>query len=70
VVIPARYLVDTDWVVYYLRGREPYVTRLREYREAGLGISVVSLAELYEGVFRAPDWQDKEKAWVPHEVQL
>lgn len=60
-VVHAKYLVDTDWAVYYLRGREPYVTRLKVYREEGLSVSVVSLAELYEGVFRAPDRQDKEK---------
>ncbi|SMC00165.1 hypothetical protein SAMN00808754_3311 [Thermanaeromonas toyohensis ToBE] len=60
-VVYAKYLVDTDWAVYYLRGREPYVTRLKVYREEGLSVSVVSLGELYEGVFRAPDQQDKEK---------
>ncbi|MGI9953367.1 type II toxin-antitoxin system VapC family toxin [Moorellaceae bacterium AZ2] len=61
-VVHAKYLVDTDWAVYYLRGREPYATRLKVYREQGLSISVVSLAELYEGVFRAPDCQNKERA--------
>lgn len=61
-VIPAGYLVDTDWAVYYLRGREPYVTRLREYQKKGLSVSVVSLAELYEGVFRAAERQEREKA--------
>lgn len=60
-VVCAKYLVDTDWAVYYLRGREPYVTRLKIYREEGLGVSVVSLAELYDGVFRAPDRRNKEK---------
>jgi len=61
VVVHAKYLVDTDWAVYYLRGREPYVTRLKVYREEGLSVSVVSLAELYEGVFRVPDREEKEK---------
>ncbi|MGB9662403.1 MAG: hypothetical protein ACPL5F_10395 [Moorellaceae bacterium] len=54
-VVHAKYLVGTDWAVHYLCGREPYVIRLKVYREEGLSISVVSLAELYEGVYRAPD---------------
>lgn len=57
----AKYLEDTDWAVYYLRGREPYVTGLKEYRKRGLSISVISLAELYEGVFRAAKPQEREK---------
>lgn len=62
VVTPAKYLVDTDWAVYYLRGKEPYVTHLKKYLDEGLGISVISLAKLYEGegVFRASNWQEKE----------
>lgn len=60
-VSPGRYLVDTDWAVYYLRGKEPYVSGLKEYRKRGLSISVVSLAELYEGVFRAAEPQEREK---------
>jgi len=55
------FLVDTDWAVYYLRGIEPYVSRLREYRKSSLSISAVSLAELYEGVFRAANPQEREK---------
>lgn len=60
-VSPPKYLADTDWAVYYLRGREPYVTRLREYRAEGLGISTISLAELYEGVFRSPRRHERER---------
>lgn len=61
-VISAKYLVETDWAVYYLRGREPYVSKLQAFRQDGVSISVVSLAELYEGVFRIPNQQEKEKA--------
>jgi tRNA(fMet)-specific endonuclease VapC len=57
----AKYLVETDWAVYYLRGREPYVSKLKAFRQDGLSVSVVSLAELYEGVFREPKQQDKER---------
>ena len=61
-VTSAKYLVETDWAVYYLRGKEPYVSKLKAFQQDGLSISAVSLAELYEGVFRAPNQQDKERA--------
>ena len=50
-----RYLVDTDWAIENLHGREPVVSRLDELADDGLGLSVVSLAELYEGVFYSTD---------------
>lgn len=28
------YMVDTDWAVFYLRGREPFVSLLKELRSA------------------------------------
>ncbi|HHW40157.1 MAG TPA: type II toxin-antitoxin system VapC family toxin [Syntrophomonadaceae bacterium] len=49
----AKYLVDTDWAVYYLRGKEPFVTKLQEYLPHGLGLSIITVAELYEGIFRS-----------------
>ena len=60
-VTAAKYLVDTDWAVYYLRGKEPYVARLRYLQQQGLSISVISVAELYEGVYRAPNPEAKEE---------
>ncbi|MDE2668570.1 MAG: type II toxin-antitoxin system VapC family toxin [Chloroflexota bacterium] len=48
-----RYLVDTDWAIHYSRGHEPVRRRLGELRAQGLGLSIVSLAELYEGVERS-----------------
>ncbi len=48
-----KYLLDTSWVVYYLRGEERIVRRLLSLRKEGLAISIISLAELYEGVFRS-----------------
>ena len=45
------YLLDTDWVIDYLKGVPPIVTKLQALAEEGLAISVISLAELYEGVY-------------------
>jgi tRNA(fMet)-specific endonuclease VapC len=50
-----RYLVDTDWVINYLRAQPAIVSRLDELQPQGLGLSVISLAELYEGVFNSRD---------------
>ncbi len=50
-----RYLVDTDWAIHYLNGNPGIVTRLNELQPNGLGLSVVSLAELYEGIYYSTD---------------
>ena len=50
-----RFLVDTDWVIEYLRGIPAMVTRLTELQPQGLALSIISLAELYEGVFYSRD---------------
>jgi tRNA(fMet)-specific endonuclease VapC len=56
------YLVDTDWAIHYLNGREEIVNKLRSLRKEGLAISVISLAELYEGVYYSTNPADTEKA--------
>lgn len=56
-----QYLVDTDWVIDHLHGREQVVRRLEELEGEGIGLSVVSLAELYEGVFYSTAPQDNEQ---------
>jgi tRNA(fMet)-specific endonuclease VapC len=59
-----RYLVDTDWVIQYLRGDPAIVSRLGELEPHGLGLSIISLAELWEGVFysRDPDGAGQDLA--------
>ena len=49
------YLVDTDWVIHYLHAHPAIVSRLDELQPQGLGLSIISLAELYEGVFYSRD---------------
>ena len=45
------YLVDTDWVINYLRGEQQTVDLLRNLYEKGLAISVITFSEIYEGIF-------------------
>ena len=54
-----RYLVDTDWVIDYMQGRQPVVRRFEELSPHGIGLSIISLAELYEGM---PDAVDQQEA--------
>lgn len=46
-----KFLIDTDWVIHYLNGHEEIIKRLISFRPEGLAISIVSLAELYEGIY-------------------
>lgn len=50
-----RYLVDTDWTIHYVNGHPGIVARLDALKRDGLGLSLVSLAELYEGVYYSTD---------------
>ena len=43
-------MVDTDWVIDYMHRVRRVVDRVAELTPAGIGLSVISLAELYEGV--------------------
>jgi tRNA(fMet)-specific endonuclease VapC len=57
-----RYLVDTDWAVWWLRGRPDVVQRLRALRTEGLAISAITLGELVTGVRRSRDQARNEEA--------
>jgi tRNA(fMet)-specific endonuclease VapC len=46
----ASYLIDTDWVIDHFSGVAAVSARLRELAPKGLALSVISIAELWEGV--------------------
>jgi predicted nucleic acid-binding protein len=54
-------LHDTNQVVYYLRAEQRVVDELLSRKPEGLALSIISVAELYEGVFRATDPQAAEE---------
>ena len=54
-------MVDTDWVIDYMHRVGRVVDRVAELTPAGIGMSVISLAELYEGVQRDVDPQHSER---------
>lgn len=49
------YLIDTDWVIDHFNKIEKVTLKLKELRPAGIALSVISLAELYEGVYYSKD---------------
>ena len=57
-----RYLIDTDWAIDHMHHVAGVSHRLEELAPRGIGISVVSLAEIYEGVFYSTDPDGNERA--------
>ncbi len=59
--MPPQYLIDTDWVIDYLHGVARTRTQLAALWPAGIAISVIAIAELYDGVFGGTDPAGKEQ---------
>ncbi len=49
------FLIDTDWVIDHFNGVTQVTRRLKELQPQGLGLSVVSAAELWEGAYFSRD---------------
>jgi len=58
------YLVDTDWAIHHLSGHQLIIQRLQDLQHEGLGLSVVSLAEIYEGVYYSRDPEESERSLI------
>ncbi len=56
-----RYLVDTDWTIDYLNGIERIVRNLNNFLTEGVGISIISLAEIYDGVLGTVSPEENEE---------
>lgn len=57
-----KYLIDTDWLIDHLSGVDKVKSKLEELAPEGLVISIVSLAEIYEGIFYSREPQRSEGA--------
>ncbi len=55
-----RYLVDTNKVVDYLRQESDVVRQLQALRRDGLAVSIITVAELFEGVYRGANPTEAE----------
>ena len=54
------YLVDSDWVVDYLKGRSGAVSLLDGLFRDGIAISIITFGEVYEGVYYGSDPEHNE----------
>ena len=56
-----KYLSDSDWVINCLRNVEPFVRQLTELRPEGIALSIISVAEIYKGMYRRRNPVQEEK---------
>src|SRR2546423_1474512 len=54
------YLVDSDWVIPYLHGDSDAVRHLEQLAPQGIGISIITYLEVYDGLAREPDSRQAE----------
>jgi tRNA(fMet)-specific endonuclease VapC len=57
-----RYLLDTDWIIDHLSGHEEVTAKLKEFAKEGIAASIISVAELYEGVHGSNNYDGSLKA--------
>ena len=55
-----QYLLDTDWAIHWAGGHPEITRRLTELGPDDLGLSIISLAELYDGVYSSRDLQKSQ----------
>lgn len=56
-----KYLLDTDWIIDHLSGHEGITLKLKEFTKDGIATSIISIAELYEGVHGSKDYEESLK---------
>jgi tRNA(fMet)-specific endonuclease VapC len=55
-----RYLVDSDWIADYLVGKQEAVALLDRLVSDGIGVSLITLGEIYEGIYYGRDPKQSE----------
>src|SRR5438105_2756120 len=58
------YLLDTDWAISYLNGRQEAFQLFNSLKQDGLAISYVTYAEIYQGVYYSKDPKAAEAAFL------
>ena len=58
------YLIDTDWIVDYLKGKEPAVPILESLAQRGSAISLITYGEIYEGIYYGKEHERHEKGFT------
>jgi tRNA(fMet)-specific endonuclease VapC len=58
-----KYLIDTDWVVDYLKGKRPAIQFLESLAQEGAALSLITYGEIYEGIYYGRDREHHEKGF-------
>lgn len=58
------YLIDTDWVIDYLRGQRSAIELVGSLSPHRPAISVITFAEVYEGIYFGSDPEHFERAFL------
>lgn len=58
------YLVDSDWIADYLKGRQQAVQLLDSLFRDGMAVSIISFAEIYEGIYYGSDPKRNEEIFA------
>ena len=59
-----KYLVDTDFVVDYLKGKPESIKVLTSLANKGLAISIITYGEIYEGIYFGHDPKTQERGFL------
>ena len=59
-----KYLVDTDFVVDYLKGKPESIKALTSLANKGLVISIITYGEIYEGIYFGHDPKTAERGFL------
>jgi tRNA(fMet)-specific endonuclease VapC len=57
------YLVDTEYVADYLKGYQAATTLLEKLVGEGIGISIITFAEVYEGIYYGHNRRQHEQGF-------
>jgi tRNA(fMet)-specific endonuclease VapC len=58
-----KYLVDTDWLAEYLKGRNEALHLLNALEPDGIGISLITFGEIYEGIYYGQNPRSHEEGF-------
>ena len=58
------YLIDTDFVIDYLKGKPDTVKILTSFLNKGLAINIITYGEVYEGIYYGHDPKQAERGFL------
>ncbi len=59
-----KYIIDTDWVVPFLKGRTEAQTLLNSLTGDGIAISLITYSEIYDGIYFGQDPKRHEQIFL------